>query len=894
MNQASGHFRERRRDAATRLREAGKGELVEELRLNGEIDLGNGQWSSTSLCLTDTGLYLVLLRAAANDVIDLLAADRRLRYRTQLLGDRLEIDHWRLSVPWGRAEQARRIIGLARIRRAFGPERSGEAGEPRREVDDAEGPWAWSGPLVDEPGPLARAWLLRWLDADERLLVWQTTDTPHTFDSPVLGKVEREQVLVITERRQGLVALSPVGDLWTVALPDEALEVVSSTVGRATLRAGGHELRLPLGEEKAFAAIACLPGYHGVDRLRGVARLLWLRGHSGSAATRAAAILDEIAPRDPFARLARALLVDPQGGPFAPGGHLELQDLAAPGEELEIAGELVLHAERLEPLPDPVFDALREIVEHATPETGQALVRWWRVWALGPELGEVLVEHLCELGRGGLEVALPLHEQLRPLLMAKLDDDPEDAALLDFVFVEHLLALGRAEQALAVLANRRQQLPSEQLQDLLPPSPARGGQRIRIELYELAASAHAQLGDGHVAALAELTRLQPLVTERVEQLLARLRDHDGQASADDDALTRSLLARAERVREILDEDGFAPKPEAPPASESTATEAASTRELATRESTALERPRVRALDEAKLELLRHPAARADGALGRLQGALAKVAVPDCSVLKSYCERANLADNLALARALTDATVILGLGGVEVFVSRGDKSVGLRAYEGDTSFLLIGGDHVNPKSDAFLDEDALRFAVAAELAHLRYAHSRVTSNEVWAGTVDLGLTGLGMLIAAAPMLKGLKAPAKHLLDKVGAPAISRWRKKLAGRDAHTLASDNSQVIAAHRAMQLSADRAGLLVCGDPRAAIRAMFTVHPASLSLWPLVGSHGLRAALTREISDPDERERLEDLAVRVAALLSFYLSSEYAELRRASNAEPEDAPGPT
>jgi len=75
-------------------------------------------------------------------------------------------------------------------------------------------------------------------------------------------------------------------------------------------------------------------------------------------------------------------------------------------------------------------------------------------------------------------------------------------------------------------------------------------------------------------------------------------------------------------------------------------------------------------------------------------------------------------NPALARAMTDATVILGLGGVEVFVSRGDKAVGLRAYEGDTSFLLIGGDHVSAGSDAFLDEGPLRFAVAAELAHLR--------------------------------------------------------------------------------------------------------------------------------------------------------------------------------
>lgn len=851
-----------RRDAASRLRDAGKGELLDELRLNGEVELGRDRTSSTSLCLTTSGLYLVLLRASSDDVIDLLAPDRRLRYRSQLLGDRLELDHWTLSVPWRRGEQAQRIIGLARIRRAFGLTHQLALGrgahEPR--IDHADGSWAWAEPFVDELDPIMREWLQDWLDADERLLACKSTDAYHRFDSSVLGSVEAPVWLVITERRQGLLSLSPVGDPWSLVLPDVALEVVSgrvvsSNVGRSLLKVDARELPIGLGDEKLFIDLAALPGLHGIDRLRAVARALWLRGKSGEQVSRAAAILDELAPRDPFARLARALLVDPQAPPNVRRTY--------GGADLADAHAMELASRPLEPLPDPVFDALRELVAHAGPATALALVDWWREWELGPELGELLVEHLCEQGRAGLELALPLHEQLRPLLLAKLADDPEDAALLDFVFVEHLLALERAKPALELLAIRRRALPSEQLQDLLPPSPTRGGQQIRIELYELAASAHEQLGEGHVPALAELARLQPLVRERVEQLISRLRERE-QTEVDGEAGWESLLARAERVRELLDDAG----------------DVFAMREPVVEEASELHR--VRALDEQQLELLRHPAARVDGVLGRLQGTLAKVVVPDCGVLKSYCERANLARNVSLARALTDATLVLGLGGVEVFVSRGDKAVGLRAYEGTTSFLLIGGDHVNAGSDAFLDEGPLRFAVAAELAHLRYAHSRVTSNEVWAGTVDLGLTGLGMLIVAAPMLKGLKAPAKHLLDKVGAPAITRWRAKLAGRDALSLANDNTQVIAAQRVMQLSADRAGLLVCGDPRAAIRAMFAVHPSYLSSWPLVGSHGLRTALTRELSDEDEHDRLEDLAVRVAALLSFYLSDEYALLRRA------------
>jgi hypothetical protein len=860
--------------AAERLRAAGKGELLEELRLNGELELTGGKTSSTSLCLTLDGLYLVLLRAQDEGVVELLRADRKLRYHAHLLGDRLEVDHWKLGVPWGHGDQVRRMIGLARIRRAFGPRRS-EGSDARRSVDNPDGPWAWSGPFVVDLDLLGRIWLLRWLDADERLLVWRSTDEPHSFESPVLGPVGSPQVLVITDRRQALVAISPVGDLWSETLPVEPLEIVSSTVGRSLIRVAGRSLKLALGDERSFTELAALPGLQGGERLRELARVAWRRGQIGETATRAAAILDEL--DDPFARLARALLVDPGSAPFA---SLALPDPSDPADT-PLAGPPAL--------PEPILGALRELVDHAHEHTGAQLVRWWREWNVGAELGEILVEHLCELGHEGLAIALPLHEELRPIFQTKLEDDPEDAALLDFVLAEHLLALGRAERALELLTARRGQLPSEQLHDLLPPAPGRGGQRIRIELYELAAAAHEQLGDGHVAALAELARLQPLVVERLEHLIARLRERvDAPELAHDERLRkRALLGRAEVIYRLLDEAAFRPQRElarAEPEAESTEPEPTEAEPTESEPETEPPRIRAKALDAQQLELLRHPAARVDGVLGRLQGALAKVAVPDCSVLKSYCERANLGRNPALARALTDATMLLGLGGVEVFVSRGDKAVGMRAYEGPTSFLLIGGDHLNPLSDAFLDEGPLRFAVAAELAHLRYAHSRVTSDEIWAGTFDLGLTGVGMLIVAAPLLKGLKAPAKHLLDKVGAPAIARWRKKLAKRDLHSLASDNSQVVAAHRVMQLSADRAGLLVCGDPRAAIRAMFAVHPAYLSSWPLVVEHGLRAALTRELRGDDqrERERLVDLAVRTAALLSFYLSDEYARLRAA------------
>ncbi|NVB42974.1 hypothetical protein G6O69_34450 [Pseudenhygromyxa sp. WMMC2535] len=863
---------------AQRLREAGKGELLEEIDLGGELPFGDGQRSATALCRTRSGLYLVLLRAPADEpgaVVDLLAADQRLRLQPRALGDRLLVDGHRLGIPWGRGDQVQRMIALVRVARYFGhglsPHQAATTGERlRRALDHADGPWSWDGPFVDAMTAHERAWLQRWLDADERLLAWQETEARHDFDSPLLPDARGRVAMVISERRQALVAISPVGDVWITALDPAELRVETSAMGRALVHSGEHHLRVPLGDDATFAALAELPALPALERKRGLARALWRRSGANPESAlgqRAEAILDELAEAgDPWSRVTAAVLFEPQhfrvlppGGPSEgePSGDEPSDDESAPAQP-----EPLGPGDSFAGLPAPLREALRALAEGQAE--GEALVAWWRRWSLGPERGELIVELLCELGHDGQRLALPLHEQLRPLLQENLQGDLVAEAVVDFVLVEHLLELGEAQRAQTLLDARRPRLPSEELQDLLPPSPERGGQLIRVELQELAAAAQAQLGDGHVAALADLARLQPLAAERFDALVEALhtrREARGQLDADEHA----LLERAEIVRDLLAEDGFAPKTDT--------------------NNTETPRIKARALDAHGLELLHHPAARVDGVLGRLQGALAKVAVPDCSQLKSYCERANLAKATALARAIADATIMLGLGGVEPFVSRGDKSVGLRAYEDSTAFMLIGGDHLDPHSHAFLAEPALRFAVACELAHLRFAHRRVTSDEVWSGTLDLGLTGLSMLLAAAPLLKRLEGPAKHLLDKVGAPAVDRWRRKLAKRESHSLASDNSQLIAAHRVMQLSAERAGLVACGDPRAAIRAMFTVHPAHLSQWPLVESHGLRAALTRPTRSDDERERLrlEDLAVRVAALLSFYLSPDYAALRAAA-----------
>jgi hypothetical protein len=96
-------------------------------------------------------------------------------------------------------------------------------------------------------------------------------------------------------------------------------------------------------------------------------------------------------------------------------------------------------------------------------------------------------------------------------------------------------------------------------------------------------------------------------------------------------------------------------------------------------------------------------------------------------------------------------------------------------------------------------------------------------------------------------------------------------------------DNARLVVAHRVMQLTADRGGLVLSGDLRASLRAMFLTHTRLARELSVAESQGLAACLGRK--DPDGRLVLPDLAVRVAALVAFWLSDDFAHLRDASRA---------
>ncbi|MEL6346660.1 MAG: hypothetical protein AAFV53_26340 [Myxococcota bacterium] len=775
----------------------------------------------------------------ASVTIDLGAA-ADLRYIRGYVSDRIEVAGQSFEVPFGRGERTREAIGRARIRaRAL----------------HAEGP-SPIGPFINLSDGLQRLWLTTALAEDEPVIAWLSTTRPHTFSYGVGGKTTAPYRLLITADRAALVAISELGDLAMQPLDRAPIQISENRLTRDVAAIGETKWSLSMGGADRLRPLQRLTALRRPQRLREAARLMALYG-TNAARQQAAGLLHALRRTDPLDRLSLAQLSD---------------DVAA-------------------------FEDVMEALTVTDADAGR-LAEWLRRWEVPLEPArQLLAAALSVLPPEKAAWALPLHRRIRDMQLA-CDDDLFVQAEVDMELAEHLLMAGRQAEALSILEPRRERLPDESLQSVLPPVDAlltagEGGQPLHIRVLELLARARGAPDRPDASALAELARHQPLLKAR----LAALQDVDDPF----------LPTRAAEALKALKPDGFIPTDtDAPP-------------------------PMLTAFDDDQLNLLHHPVAREGGALGRLQAVLAKVSPPDHGTIRDYCEKVSAKRYPQVTAAIADSCVALGMSVVPAFISVGERRVGMRSYEVPEPFLLIGGDHLDPEQDAYLRPGELRAAIATELTHLRFKHSRITSSDLWAGVWDKSATALETTAILLPFMKYLPldflgkqrtvdmvrrvVPLSWLqriygvdnagelasamgenIGKIGEAAgdtISDLTGKVDGvketaeklmpakpptpREAGDIGLDAERILATHRAMQLTADRAALVLSGDLSGTLRSMFLMHSRLSPELSVAERAGLHAALAR--TGPDRRPLLPDLTVRAAALIAFYLSDDYDRL---------------
>jgi hypothetical protein len=201
--------------------------------------------------------------------------------------------------------------------------------------------------------------------------------------------------------------------------------------------------------------------------------------------------------------------------------------------------------------------------------------------------------------------------------------------------------------------------------------------------------------------------------------------------------------------------------------------------------------------------------------------------------------------------------------------------------------------LDPASPYAMTESELFFAFGAEALHLKLGQTRVTSNDVWAGAFAHTKGGVELLLGLLPLVKGipLGAGVTKVLERIPEPALRRGldalvrfergrrRAPAPGGADSALSMVNENLLTAHRLMQMSADRAGLVLCGDLQSSLRGLFLVRPDYRALLESMEQKDIVEVLV--LGDGHEAMRA-DLIVRVAALLEFYSGEDYSALRQA------------
>jgi hypothetical protein len=728
---------------------------------------------AVTLVQTDRGIWLLEGDAAPVD----LAADGRFTLESKLGRDRVHLGGRSFVVPVGAGARTRLAVAFGRL---------ADVGARGQQLPDD--PFVQTGFAVEDE------WLRRSLGEGEEVL--PSTTAPRRY--------------LLTDRRAQLVAVSEVGDVHAVDLPQHAL-AVTELLGRDTVLSGEERWKTTLSNAAMHRAVAPAQAREGTERLVAVAAIRLSEGRRRTRAVlRARHLLQAAiaAGDDAAAPLARAWL-DARGRD-APVEAL-VQDPAAVG-----AATRMLEGER----------------------GGERIAGWARAWGLDAAEQRAFVRLLrAEVGHDA--ALLPLHRQAwaeaRPgasgVALARIHRD----------LAEHLLAAGEADSARARAESALAELSPVSLDDLVAPSDGEddalhAAHSVRVDLIEIAGAArgHEELD---AASIEELARLQPLEPPRIQALI-RVAEGD-------------LAERASRVAELLDDIG-APSPWSP-------------RPL---------RPLPPALREGTLQ---HAAARGGVGVDRVQRWLAReVEAPDYSAIREFAERIDEGSHPDVVAALQDASLVLGQEAVvEAYVSRGARVSGVRACEGPPPFLLVGHEHLR-EGPLHLAPGELRFAVGAEVAHLRLGHARLTAQSVWDKVFEEGPTFLSMLADFAPFIPVRGAAIAKGLQL--ARLIPTGKRKASGGG--DLAVAWGDLLVACRVMQLSADRAGLLLAGDLKASVRGMLLTTPAGREVLGRASRHGLRWALHRQ--DADGEPVPTQLALRVAALLAFWLSDEYPTLRDA------------
>lgn len=451
----------------------------------------------------------------------------------------------------------------------------------------------------------------------------------------------------------------------------------------------------------------------------------------------------------------------------------------------------------------------------------------------------------------------------------KHDKDKINRIWFDINFSKHLIKSGLLAEAKKILNKNLKHLPDENMSDLVPAkyldlTGSSSGQILKVSILELLIGIEAE--KNAIKYKAQLARLQPLVELRLDELIK--------------VSEQEFAQKAEALKNIMLPEALAN------------TEYDNHTQEAYNYNYEVIDPKI--LDKH----IKYHLGKKNEHFTKFQKWVATVKTNDYEILKSYSEQLNSDAYPDLYQITQDITNALNISDLEVYIARGEKASGIRSFEGEPNFLLVGVNHLEPQSGQYLTPLELRYAVAGELAHLYFKHARVTSNDIWRGAIDKGTIVLDTLLTLIPAVS-LFGKSMQGLGKLNSISSFLQTTKKAGKISDTsknilTASDQLMKIyqskkekdevdkerefwATARIIQSRADRCALIFTKNIKAAVRSILIMSKIYNSEISNIEQTGLREYLLQTTEDGNFKN--QELAIRLSNLFSFYLSEDYKNI---------------
>lgn len=280
---------------------------------------------------------------------------------------------------------------------------------------------------------------------------------------------------------------------------------------------------------------------------------------------------------------------------------------------------------------------------------------------------------------------------------------------------------------------------------------------------------------------------------------------------------------------------------------------------------------------------------AQGIFDTITSLIAQIKPPDYKSVTEFSDKITEDSHPEIFSIINNVAKALSIEPIEYFLGRGNFQEAIIGVESKPNFLIIGNAYLEQNHALCMSKTELQFAVAVELSHILFEHTRITSQDVWRGAKNKSMSLAQVLLIALPALGTISGLIGRFVD------ITRFKKILTGVDTVSDTIDKGQTVidygskikdfftkndtkeqnllATSRLMEISADRVGLLMTKDLKSTVSAIFKLD----NDFKTIKNDIINKGLYNFLKDKNENNEFtkQNYVIRLKTLFSFYLQTD-------------------